>query len=219
MSPLLLVHIVGGSLAMLAGVAAIAAPKGGPLHARAGAGFSAAMLMLGATATALDVLQGKPGLGGVFACYFVATSWATARNHDGASGWFEIAACAIALTTAALIGWGAFSGTAAQTPLGMGPVFVVAALCLVAGLLDLNVVVRRRLTPDRRIRRHLWRMCVAFFIATGSFFLGQQDVMPRALQGSPLLFALAFAPFVVLAFWLVRLGLGKGPIGRPSPAR
>jgi hypothetical protein len=52
-------------------------------------------------------------------------------------------------------------------------------------------------------------MCFAFFIATGSFFLGQQDVMPQAVQGSPVLFVLAFAPFAVMAFWLVRLRLGK----------
>ena len=38
-------------------------------------------------------------------------------------------------------------------------------------------------------------MCFAFFIATGSFFLGQQDVLPAAVRGSPILFVLAFAPF------------------------
>jgi hypothetical protein len=59
-------------------------------------------------------------------------------------------------------------------------------------------------------------MCVAFFIATGSFFLGQQDVMPQVVRGSPILFVLAFAPFAVMAFWLVRLRLGKA--FRPIPA-
>jgi hypothetical protein len=52
-------------------------------------------------------------------------------------------------------------------------------------------------------------MCFAFFIATGSFFLGQQDVLPQAVRGSPILFVLAFAPFAVMAFWLVRLRFGK----------
>jgi hypothetical protein len=52
-------------------------------------------------------------------------------------------------------------------------------------------------------------MCFAFFIATGSFFLGQQDVLPRAVRGSPILFLLAFAPFAIMAFWLVRLRFGK----------
>ena len=52
-------------------------------------------------------------------------------------------------------------------------------------------------------------MCFAFFIATGSFFLGQQDVLPAAVRGSPVLFVLAFAPFAVMAFWLVRVRARK----------
>ena len=68
---------------------------------------------------------------------------------------------------------------------------------------------RRRLTAGERIRRHLWRMCFAFFIATGSFFLGQQKIMPLAVRGSPILFGLAFAPFAVMLFWLVRLRYPK----------
>jgi hypothetical protein len=63
----------------------------------------------------------------------------------------------------------------------------------------------------QRISRHLWRMCFAFFIATGSFFLGQQDVLPKAVRGSAILFVLAFAPFAVMPFWLVRLRFRKAP--------
>ena len=85
-----------------------------------------------------------------------------------------------------------------------------AGLFVLAGLGDLRAVLRKRLTPAQRIARHLWRMCFAFFIATGSFFLGQQDVLPASVQGSPILFVLAFAPFAVMAFWLVRLRFAKG---------
>ena len=55
----------------------------------------------------------------------------------------------------------------------------------------------------------LWRMCFAFFIATGFFFIGQQDILPAAVRGSPLLFVLGFAPFALMAFWLVRLRFAK----------
>ena len=92
----------------------------------------------------------------------------------------------------------------------------MAAIGLLAGLLDLNAILRAPLSQRQRVARHLWRMCIAFFIATGSFFLGQQDVLPAALRGSPLLLVLAFAPFAVMAFWLVRVRLGKrfraGPV-------
>jgi hypothetical protein len=36
-----------------------------------------------------------------------------------------------------------------------------------------------RISDRQRITRHLWRMCFGLFIATGSFFLGQQAVFPR----------------------------------------
>jgi hypothetical protein len=117
-------------------------------------------------------------------------------------------ACAAALGTGAVMAWSGFTGRS-STPVGSGPVFILAGLILAAGLLDLRVVLRKRLTPGERIRRHLWRMCFAFFIATGSFFLGQQKVMPVAVRGSPALFVLAFAPFAVMLFWLVRLRFAK----------
>ena len=211
MDVLMGVHIAGGGIALLAGAVAVIARKGGRLHARAGAAFVAAMLVLWVTATALNLAQGKPGaaVGNLFIAYFVATSWSAARRRDGTTGRFEVAACALILATGAVIAWGAFTGTAAPTPVGLGPVFVIAGFCVVAGLLDLSAILRTRLTPPQRISRHLWRMCSAFFIATGSFFLGQQDVLPEAVRGSPALFVLAFAPFAIMAFWLVRLRFGK----------
>lgn len=211
MNVLMGVHIAGGGVALLAGAVAVVARKGGRLHARAGTIFVVAMLVLWVTATTLDVLAGKPGsaIGNTFIGYFVATSWSAARRRDGTTGRFEIAACALILATGALIAWSAFTGTATPTPVGLGPVFAIAGFCLAAGMLDLSAILRTRLTPPQRISRHLWRMCSAFFIATGSFFLGQQDVLPEAVRGSPALFVLAFAPFAIMAFWLVRLRFGK----------
>jgi hypothetical protein len=214
------VHIVAGSAAILAGTVAVAARKGGPLHARAGAWFVDSMIVLGVTATVLALLEGESGLGGILTCYFVLTSWVTARRRDGSTGKFEMAACALALGLAAVQAWGAATG-AATTPVGAGPIFALATVCVLAGFGDLAAVLRKQLTPLQRISRHLWRMCVAFFIATGSFFLGQQDVMPLAVRGSPMLLALGFAPLAVMLFWLVRLRLGKwlrGGLPAAAPA-
>ncbi len=196
-------------LALPSGTIAVTARKGGRLHARAGTWFFGSMLVLGVTASILEPFRSPPGspIGGIMVCYFVATSWVAARRRDGTTGRFEIVACAAALGMAALMAWGGFTG--ATTPAGGGPVFALAGVCLLAGLLDLNAILRTRLTSAQRIARHLWRMCFAFFIATGSFFLGQQDVLPQAVRGSPILFVLAFAPFAVMAFWLVRLRFSK----------
>jgi hypothetical protein len=209
MNILMWAHIAGGSLALLSGAVAVAAHKGGPLHARAGTWFVVSMLVLGVTATILAPFkeEADSGLGGILTCYFVATAWMTARRREGRAGRSEILACAVALLAAAAVASAGIAG--ATTPAGRGPVFALAAICLLAGLLDLNAILRAKLTPAQRISRHLWRMCFAFFIATGSFFLGQQDVMPEAIRGSRVLFVLAFAPFAVMAFCLVRLRFPK----------
>ena len=206
---LMWVHIASGILALLSGTAAVAARKGGPIHAKAGTWFFGSMLVLGVTASILEPFRDPPGspVGGVIVCYFVATSWMAARRRDGRTGRFEMIACVAALGAGALAIFGAFTGS--TTPAGPGPVFAIGGLCLLAGLLDLNAILRAPLRPAQRIARHLWRMCFAFFIATGSFFLGQQDVLPAAVRGSPVLFPLAFSPFAIMAFWLVRIRFPK----------
>lgn len=217
MTVILWAHIAGGILALLSGAVAATARKGGPLHARAGTWFFGSMLLLGVSAAILEPYRTpEPGspVGGILVCYFVLTSWVTARRRDGNTGKFEIIACAFALGMGTLLISSGLTG-AATTPAGAGPVFAFGAICLLAGLLDVNAVLRRKLTPARRISRHLWRMCFAFFVATGSFFLGQQDLMPAVVRGSPALFVPAFAPFAVMAFWLARLRFKK-TIGRLS---
>ena len=80
------VHIAGGVVALLAGAAAVAVRKGGRLHARAGTAFFVSMLMLGVTAFVLGLVKPEAaglGIGGVFTCYFVTTSWMAARRRDG----------------------------------------------------------------------------------------------------------------------------------------
>ena len=226
MNIILWAHIAGGLIAVLAGFVAVGARKGSRMHMLAGTWFAASMLVLGLSAAMLVGLglEDDRGLVGILTCYFVATSWVTARCRDGTSGKFEIIACAVALSAAAGWMWQGLAG--ATTPAGPGPIFVFAGVLLVAGLGDLNVILRKKLTAAQRLSRHLWRMCFAFFLATGSFFLGQQDIMPQTVRGSPVLFVLAFAPLAVMALWLVRLRFAKASarltIRQPaslSPAR
>lgn len=185
-------HIAGGLLAIAVGAVALAARKGGSVHKTVGTWFLGSMLVLAVTAAILEPFrEPEPGspLVGFFVCYFVLTSWVTARRRDGTTGWFEIGACVVALGIAAATLWGAMTG-GSTTPVGQGPVFALAGILLLAGLLDLNAILRKKLTAVQRLARHLWRMCFAFFIATGSFFIGQQDVLPAAVRGSPVLLAL-----------------------------
>jgi hypothetical protein len=209
------IHIAGGLLALLSGALAFAVRKGGGTHVAAGTWFCVAMLVLGVTASILAPFKSPPDspLGGIMVCYFVATAWMTARRRSGTPGRFEKFACAIVLVIAlAIIGAGfqlALSPTAPSGPPGPFALFALGGICLLAGLLDLRFIVRGTLSASQRIARHLWRRCFAFFIATGSFFLGQQDVLPQALRGSPILLVLAFAPFALMLFWLARVRFSR----------
>ena len=86
MNVVMAVHIAAGLLALPAGTIAIAARKGGRLHARAGTVFFGAMLVLGISAAILEPFrEPEPGspIAALFVLYFVATSWVAARRRDG----------------------------------------------------------------------------------------------------------------------------------------
>jgi hypothetical protein len=115
-----------------------------------------------------------------------------------------------------LIGAGAANGRFDSLPAAVH--FPFAALAALAAALDLNFILRRRLSARQRLARHLWRMCTALLIAAFSFFLGQQKVMPVAIQGSPWLFVPPLATLAAMIFWLVRVRFRPfPPAGRRGP--
>jgi hypothetical protein len=67
------------------------------------------------------------------------------------------------------------------------------------------MLVRGGVFGAHRIVRHLWRMCFGLFIATGSFFIGQQQVFPAFLRKTNVLFVPAILPLILLIFWLFRV--------------
>jgi hypothetical protein len=216
------IHIAAGLVALAAGTVAVIVRKGGKPHVSAGIGFCVAMLVLGITAAILSPLKTPPEspVGGIMVCYFVATAWLAARRRSGTPGWFEKIACVFVLLMAAAMVARGFEMVSAPPGTFSGPpapavVFVLGGICLLAGLGDLRFLLRGTLSTTQRLARHIWRICFAFFIATGSFFLGQQDVLPAAVRGSPVLFVLAFAPFAVMLFWLVRIRFAR----RGAPTR
>lgn len=220
------VHVAGGTVALVAGALAFAFRKGGRAHVQAGRAFVVGMLVLGTTAAILGPMQAEPGDGmvfaGVYVAYLVLTAWWTVRNRAARAGTWEAIAAVVALGCAALfVGHGV--DVLGTNPSGMERSKAYASIfngvvMLLAGVGDVAYLARRTLTRVQRLSRHLWRMCVAMFIATGSFFLGQQDVMPAVVRGSPVLMVLAFAPFALLAFWLVRVRMTSRYRASPSAA-
>jgi uncharacterized membrane protein len=211
----MLIHVVGGSAALLSGAAALIARKGGRLHGRVGTIFFAAMLVMTLTGALIAALKPERATAaiGILTCYLVATAWRTATRRDGRPGRFELAALAAAAGCAvALLSFGVI---AANSPRGRidflpyQPMFMFVALAAIAAAIDLAFILRRQLTGAQRIGRHLWRMCAAMLIATTSFFQGQQDEFPEAWQGSFIWDLPGYAVLAALLFWIVRVRFGR----------
>ena len=210
-SPILLFHIVSGTLGMLSGFVAVFLPKGSRSHGRAGNVFVVSMLSLSATGVYLAVMKSQPGnvLGGTLTFYLVATAWMTARRRDGKPGMVDWGALLIVLAVAVVEV--TFGLGAAMSPTGLkydyppGPYFFLGSVAVLAATGDVRMLVRRGVPGTQRIARHLWRMCFALFIAAASIFLARQQVFPALLRRAGVLVFLSFLPILLMIFWLIRV--------------
>lgn len=228
MNAFMLVHIVGGSIALLSGAAALAVRKGSRWHARTGTAFLASMLVMTSTGAVIALLKPERGtaLVGTFTCYLVATAWTAARQRSGKPTRFDRAAfvvaigCAVGQLSLGFLGLNDPDGKVDSLPWQVH--FVFGALALLASALDLNFLRKGQLSGAQRIGRHLWRMSTAMLIATSSFFNGQRDEFPKAWQGFFLWDALPLLVLAVMFFWIFRVRFSaafrKWPPRISSPA-
>jgi len=209
--PLLVLHVSAGILAMLAGAFAISFRKGSQRHRTTGNMFVICMLIVSAVGAWLAFRKSEADnvLGGIFTFYLIATAWATAKHGEAEIWTLDWATPPAALAVAAIwFFWGievtrGRMAVGAQSSAGGYFFFGVLALLCAAG--DVRMLLRCGVSGRQRLSRHLWRMCFGWFVATISFFLGQQQVFPHWLQGSTVLVVLAFLPLLLLFFWLARV--------------
>lgn len=212
---LLALHIGGGSVGMASGAVAMLARKGGRVHAVAGTTFLASMLTMTVVATFTAPFIADPlgaravnTLMAVFTAYLVLTGWMTAKRRDGGFGRLETVAV-VAPITLLVVSLGMVVIQATR-PLAHGDYapsafFILAAVTGLAAASDLAVIRRGVLGGRDRLARHVWRMSAALFIAMGSFFLGQQQVLPDAVRGTLLQFGPVLAVIALGTFWFVRV--------------
>ena len=96
-------------------------------------------------------------------------------------------------------------------------IFFLGSAALLAAAGDLRMLVRGGVLGRQRIVRHLWRMCFSFFIATGSFFIGQPQVFPAFIRRTNLLFIPGILPLVLMIFWLIRVRFTKAYKSKSVP--
>ena len=214
-SSLLPVHIAGGITGILFGSAALIYRKGSARHALAGKVFVAAMLTMASAAVYLAVLKNQQGNigGGIFTFYLILTAWLTARRREGETRKYDWAAVVIPVALGALTWMNGMrvlrGGATSENGVPVGMSLFMGTVMLLAASGDVRMLLRGGIYGAQRAVRHLWRMCFGLFIATGSFFLGQQQVFPKWLRGSPALFVPALLPLVLLIFWMLRVRFGK----------
>src|SRR5690606_12340829 len=121
-------------------------------------------------------------------------------------GTFEYVSFLVAAGGAALCFWGAINSVRDGTALLGGiPAFIFASFVALAALLDLRVILVGGLYGAQRIARHVWRMCMALFIAVGSFFLGQMQVFPEEMQRIEIVSLPVIAVVLIMLYWMIRV--------------
>ncbi|HXL98973.1 MAG TPA: DUF2306 domain-containing protein [Rhizomicrobium sp.] len=212
MTPLVIFHVVAGTIALFSGAVALFVRKGAQMHRVFGTVFFVSMLIMAATASYLAVTvpgQGSNLPGGIFTFYLVATAWATVRRKAGTIGVFEIAAILVPLGIVAALAMFIVQGPKAlPNGVPMAALYIVSSIALIAAAGDLNVILRRGIAGTARIARHLWRMCVALIFATGSGFTnGLPRLLPSPMHVTPVFFLPMLVPLVLMVFWLIRVRL------------
>jgi uncharacterized membrane protein len=199
-------HVVGGAVAIVSGLVALYAAKGSRVHRRSGTVFVYAMLLMSLSGAIVAV--GRAGAeinipAGLVTAYLVTTALLTVRPSSARSREVERVAMVAAFALAAGSIASAIVTAGRGQPGFAVPLVMFGLIALVAGLGDRRMLRAGGLQGAARLTRHLWRMCVALFVAAGSFFLGPVRRIPEPMRTRPF----RLIPLIVLltmAYWLWR---------------
>ncbi len=93
---------------------------------------------------------------------------------------------------------------------------VFRSISLLCAALDVRMIWVEKILGSQRLVRHLWRMCFAMLIASGSFFNGQMQVFPTIVRKSNLLGIPVLAIPVLLAFVTTLYWIGSTLLKRKA---
>lgn len=217
MDAALVVHILAGSLGLVAGFVALYSTKGATLHRRAGMVFVYVMLAMTGTGGLIAIVRGAaPGINvpaAVLTAYLVVTGLATVRPPARWARTLNVGAMAVGLGVGFVsltFGLEAVANGGTRDDMPAFPFFLFGVVGVLGSVLDLRVIRGGPPVGRARLARHLWRMCFALFIATMSFFLGQADQIPEVLRIPALLALPVIAVPVTMFYWLWRVRRRRG---------
>jgi uncharacterized membrane protein len=204
------IHVVAGTIGLIAAVFALSSTKGKNLHRKSGMIYVIAMLLMSLSGAIVAYFTPKPisVIAGMLVFYLVSTGLITTRYSVQTTRWLTsslmVLACVIGYygIQYGLIAYHSPSGQLDGLP--YPPYFVFGTVAFSAALLDIRLLIAKEIRGAHRIARHLWRMCFALFMACAAFFLGQMNQFPEAFQILPLLALPVLISILVIPYWLFR---------------
>ncbi len=217
-STTLILHVSLGAIAVLAGFLAIIARKGSPFHVSVGRVFVLVMALSSALGAALGLYKADTLYitfhAGVLGVTLVLSGWLTAAAGSRPLGRSTALIGAVnAANAAGLIAVGLYAQGQVNGEFFGYPAedyFFLSGMAIIGVVGDASLLIRKTLSDNHRIARHLWRMCLGFFIAAGSAFTGPgASAFPEVVRNSGLLSLPELLIFLTLVFWIIRI-LWKG---------
>ena len=214
----LLVHVVIGTLAVMAGAVALAVRKGARSHIWAGRIFAVTMGWASAIGAVLGIVEFTDFYitfhAGILGVTLILSGWMTARARSGRLGSVSVGVGVLnALNTAGLVAASAYAASTSESTLfgfHASDYLFLGLMTAVALIGDVSLIFRKALSEKHRIARHLWRMGLGFFIAAGSAFTGPGAVVfSEAVRNSGLLALPELIIIILVVFWLLRTLLAK----------
>jgi len=210
---LLPVHILGGMLALLFGYTALSATKGATLHRRSGLGFVIAMIVMSLTGAFIASLKPDRGsiIAGLLTFYFVVTGLLTVKQVPGQRRLeviFMVSGFVLGLFAMWAGWWLAQRGRPEAAPM-----FIFSAMAIGGAIGDVKMLRAGGIEGKPRIKRHLWRLCFAMWVAAASFFWGPRGRVPEIIYYPALLPIPVLTPIAVMLFWIWRLRGKKAVTG------
>jgi uncharacterized membrane protein len=215
----LAIHILAGTLGLIAGYVALYSAKGALLHRRSGQVFVYAMLTMCVGGLLIAVVRGvAPEINvpaALLTSYLIITALTTVKPLPVASRAarsLDVTALLIAAGVAAVML--SFAGEAIAnggTRNGMPafPFIMFGTIGLLGTLGDLRVMRTGPLTGASRLARHLWRMSFALFLAALSFSVQVMKMLPKSMRPPGLIALPMLLVLGTMLYWLWRVRIRR----------
>lgn len=205
-SLVLWIHILSGTIAIISGFFTLFLPKGRFWHKKLGFIFVIAMLTTSVMISLLGMIYKDLNdfTSGLLLAYLVATAWSALRPKPLLKLEYTFLLVIVFVVICFIFLGFAASKEGADFEHPPMLYFISAAIASIGLTTDLIYMYFSKRTFRQRLLRHLWRMLLALFMASGSLFLGQMKIFPIWLQEN--LFWIFFIPplvcLIAIPIWL-----------------